>query len=113
MGLSRYSQFAKSPPTPKRTVNEKGGPGLIPTGPPFEFPSFPERPAACDMDDAANDGLAKLQSEALKLLVSLEGEIEELRQLAPPGYDEAIGELTETMRTIHDAIQQVSSADRR
>jgi hypothetical protein len=65
------------------------------------------------MDDASTEALAKLQSEALELLVRLGGEIEELRQLAPPGYDEAIGELTETMRTIHDAIQQVRSADRR
>jgi hypothetical protein len=65
------------------------------------------------MDDTANEALAKLQSEALELLARLGGEIEELRQLAPPGYDQAIGELTETMRTIHDAIQQVSSAGRR
>jgi len=54
-----------------------------------------------------------LPDGSLALLVRLDREIEDLRQAAPPGYQETIAGLSETMREIHAALGLPSVAGRR
>lgn len=54
-----------------------------------------------------------LPESSLTLLAQLDREIEDLRRAAPPGYEETITSLSQTMREIQDALGLPSVADRR
>ena len=66
------------------------------------------------MDDAANNGneqplrraRASLSADALKIISSLDEEIEQLRRLARPGHHQAIAELEEVIAAIHASIDR-------
>jgi len=73
------------------------------------------------MDEMANIGSrrqrdsvkAQLYADQFDLVARLDREIEQLRQLAPPGYEQTIAELEEAMLAIHDAIGRLRATDRR
>ena len=54
-----------------------------------------------------------LPDGSLALLARLDREIEDLRRAAPPGYEETVDGLSETMREIHDALGLPSVSERR
>ena len=76
--------------------------------------------APSEMDETADNGGDKrngvrtqLPAGLLALVASLDRQIEELRRLAPPGYDQTIDGLNEALLAIHDAIDGPSLAKRR
>ena len=56
---------------------------------------------------------AKLPAASLALISRLEQEIEELRRLAPPGYEQTVADLSEALSAIHDEIDAPKLAKRR
>ena len=54
-----------------------------------------------------------LPDSSLALLVRLDREIEDLRQSAPPGLENTINGLSETMLEIHEALGLPTFAPRR
>lgn len=73
------------------------------------------------MDETANNGgqqlrdsvKAQLYADQLELVSRLDREIEDLRRLAPPGYEKAIADLQEAMLAIHEAIDRLTRTKRR
>jgi hypothetical protein len=73
------------------------------------------------MGETANSGgekrrddlRAQLRADQLELVSRLDREIEELRRLAPPGYENAVAELQEAMLAIHDAIDRLTRSTSR
>ena len=64
-------------------------------------------------DDRRERVRAALPSETLELIAHLDRELEDLRQLAPPGYDLKIAALTDAMAAVHEAIDGPLLAKRR
>jgi hypothetical protein len=61
-----------------------------------------------------HQGLTQVLPEgSLALLARLDREIEDLRQAAPPGYEETVSGLSEAMLEIHEALGLPSVADHR